>query len=68
MSDGGHQQPAHHIGLDQDKRPNEYYIDQHWDRCIDLTLRRVTYCALAAGIGSLVLLSEFAGTQQSVQW
>lgn len=59
MSAGSHQQATRHIGLDQDKRPNEYYIDQNWDRCIDLTLRRVTYGALIAGLGSLILLSEY---------
>ena len=59
MSEGSHQQATRHIGLDQDKRPNEYYIDQNWDRCIDLTLRRVTYGALVAGLGSLILLSEY---------
>ena len=40
-----------------DKRPVEYYIDEKWDKCIDLTLRRVTYSTLAAGAVALVVLS-----------
>lgn len=59
MWEGDHQQPARHLGLDKDKRPNEYYIDQNWNSCIDLTLRRVTYGALVAGLGSLILLREY---------
>lgn len=41
------------------RRPAEYYIDEKWDKCIDLTLRRVTYSSLAAGAVALVLLSKF---------
>ncbi|DBA98262.1 hypothetical protein WJX77_003043 [Trebouxia sp. C0004] len=39
-----------------DSRPVEYYIDEKWDRCIDLTLRRVTYSSLAVGVVALVVL------------
>lgn len=46
--------------LQSRRRPAEYYIDEKWDRCIDLTLRRVTYSSLAAGAVALVLLSESA--------
>ncbi|KAL3156369.1 hypothetical protein ABBQ38_000684 [Trebouxia sp. C0009 RCD-2024] len=42
--------------LQSRRRPAEYYIDEKWDRCIDLTLRRVTYSSLAAGAVALVLL------------
>lgn len=45
------------------RRPAEYYIDEKWDKCIDLTLRRVTYSSLAAGAVALVLLSESASLQ-----
>lgn len=45
------------------RRPAEYYIDEKWDKCIDLTLRRVTYSSLAAGAVALVLLSELASLQ-----
>ena len=41
-----------------DRRPIEYYIDEKWDKCIDLTLRRVTYSSLAAGAVALVILRE----------
>lgn len=58
MSHSYDQQQAQHVGLDRNTRPNEYQIDQHWDHCIDLTLRRVTYGAMFAGLGSLILLSE----------
>jgi hypothetical protein len=36
--------------------PKELYIDEKWDRFIDLTLRRVTYGTLAGGLFGLVLL------------
>lgn len=41
-----------------ERRPVEYYIDEKWDKCIDLTLRRVTYSSLAAGAVALVALSR----------
>ena len=45
--------------LHSGRRPAEYYIDEKWDKCIDLTLRRVTYSSLAAGAVAIVLLSKF---------
>lgn len=39
-----------------ERRPVEYYVDEKWDKCIDLTLRRVTYSSLAAGAVALVAL------------
>jgi len=59
-----HQSPAgsedriHQRQSRPDSRPVEYYIDEKWDKCIDLTLRRVTYSSLAAGAVALVVLSE----------
>ena len=59
-----HQSPAgsedriHQRQSRSDSRPVEYYIDEKWDRCIDLMLRRVTYSTLAAGAVALVVLSE----------
>lgn len=59
-----HQSPAgsedriHQRQSRSDSRPVEYYIDEKWDKCIDLTLRRVTYSSLAAGVVALVVLSE----------
>lgn len=58
-----HSMPARHEQsaqqLQSHRRPAEYYIDEKWDRCIDLTLRRVTYSSLAAGAIALVFLSEY---------
>ena len=47
-------------------RPVEYYTDEQWDKCIDLTLRRATYSSLAAGAVALVLLSECNQSLQPV--
>ena len=55
---GRHQDAAEQVR--SGRRPAEYYIDEKWDKCIDLTLRRVTYSSLAAGAVALVLLSELA--------
>lgn len=57
MSDR-HQDAVEH--LHSGRRPAEYYIDEKWDKCIDVTLRRVTYSTLAAGAVAIVLLSKFA--------
>lgn len=51
-----HQDTAEH--QHSGRRPAEYYIDEKWDKCIDLTLRRVTYSSLAAGAVAIVLLSK----------
>lgn len=56
MSDDGQRQFIRPFDADHTTRPTEYYIDRNWDRCIDLTLRRVTYGVLFAGVGSLILL------------
>ncbi len=37
------------------ERPQQFYINEHWDHCLDLTLRRVVYGGLAAGVAGLVL-------------
>lgn len=37
------------------ERPHQFYINEHWDHCLDLTLRRVVYGGLAAGLAGLVL-------------
>lgn len=63
MSDDGHRQSTRPFHDDHATRPTEYYIDRSWDRCIDLTLRRVTYGVLFAGLGSLILLSGFQTLQ-----
>lgn len=54
---------AHHIQLaggmpaeaPKPERPHQFYINEHWDHCLDLTLRRVVYGGLAAGLAGLVL-------------
>lgn len=46
--------------LHSGRRPAEYYTDEKWDKCIDLTLRRVTYSTVAAGAVAIVLLSKVA--------
>lgn len=42
----------------QAKRSPELYIDQQWDRAIDLTVRRVVYGALAGGVVAVLLARE----------
>jgi hypothetical protein len=37
-------------------RPAELYIDEKWDRFLDLTLRRTVYGALLGGAAALALL------------
>ena len=39
-------------------RPAEFDLDKKWDKVIDLSLRRIVYGSLAAGLTSLVLFSE----------
>ena len=58
QSPAGNQDRIHERQSRSDSRPVEYYIDEKWDKCIDLTLRRVTYSTLAAGAVALVVLSE----------
>ncbi len=38
--------------------PKHYYIDERYDKCIDLSLRRVVYGGLAGALAALVLFSE----------
>ena len=40
-------------------RPAEFDLDKKWDKVIDLSLRRIVYGSLAAGLASLVLFSKF---------
>ena len=46
------------------ERPHQFYINEHWDHCLDLTLRRVVYGGLAAGLAGLVLFR--AGPQYAL--
>ena len=39
-------------------RPKELYIDEKWDRAIDVSLRRVVYGTLAGGTLALLLFSK----------
>ena len=39
-------------------RPAEFDLDKKWDKVIDLSLRRIVYGSLAAGLVSLVLFSK----------
>ena len=39
-------------------RPKELYIDEKWDKCIDISLRRVVYGTLTGGVLALVLFSR----------
>ncbi|KAK9820110.1 hypothetical protein WJX72_006226 [[Myrmecia] bisecta] len=41
--------------MSSSERPKEFYIDEKWDACIDLALRRVVYGGLAGGAAALVL-------------
>lgn len=36
-------------------RPKQLYIDEHWDRFIDLTVRRGVYGVLAGGAAAVLL-------------
>eukprot|EP00897_Mesotaenium_endlicherianum_P010146 jgi/Mesen1/915/ME000117S00076 len=38
------------------ERPKELLLDEKWDQCIDLTLRRVVYSSLSGVVGGLLLL------------
>lgn len=38
----------------QSVRPKELYIDEAWDRFIDLSVRRTVYGALAGGVAALL--------------
>lgn len=38
-------------------RPKELYIDEKWDKCIDISLRRVVYGTLTGGVLALLLFS-----------
>lgn len=40
------------------ERPQEFYIDAKWDRCVDLALRRVVYGSLFGGAAALILFSK----------
>ena len=39
-------------------RPKELYLDEQWDRFIDLTIRRTVYGTLAGGAAALLLARE----------
>ena len=41
------------------QRPKELYIDEKWDKCIDLMVRRTVYGTLAGGAAALLLLREW---------
>lgn len=38
------------------QRPKELYIDEKWDKCIDLMVKRTVYGTLAGGAAALLLL------------
>ena len=38
--------------------PQEFYINDKWDACIDLALRRIVYGTLGGGAAALILFSE----------
>lgn len=42
----------------QGKAPAQVHYDEHWDRAIDLTVRRAVYGTLAGGIAAVLLASE----------
>lgn len=42
------------------QRPKELYIDEKWDKCIDLMVKRTVYGTLAGGAAALLLLREMA--------
>ncbi len=44
------------------QRPKELYIDEKWDKCIDLMVRRTVYGTLAGGAAALLLLRELAAS------
>lgn len=44
--------------MEDQSRPRQFDIDAKMDKLIDLSLRRVVYGSLAAGLTSLVLFSE----------
>ena len=39
-------------------RPQEFYINEKWDACIDLALRRIVYGSLGGGAAALILFSK----------
>lgn len=41
-----------------DKHPKELYLDEKWDRLIDLTLRRGVYGLLAGSVVALAIFRE----------
>ena len=49
--------PLHEAMADK-ARPAEFDLDKKWDKVIDLSLRRIVYGSLAAGLISLVLFSK----------
>ena len=44
------------------QRPKELYIDEKWDKCIDLMVRRTVYGTLAGGAAALILLRELVAS------
>ena len=40
------------------ERPQEFCINEKWDACIDLALRRIVYGTLGGGAAALILFSE----------
>lgn len=44
--------------------PKEVYIDQKWDKLIDLSLRRVVYGTLFGSAAALLIFSEYCRASQ----
>ena len=42
-----------------EKRPEEYYISDKWDKCTDLAIRRIVYGTLGGGAAALILFRTF---------
>ncbi|BDA41687.1 probable MICOS complex subunit mic10 [Coccomyxa sp. Obi] len=41
--------------MSSSERPPEFYINEKWDKCIDIALRRVVYGSLGGGVAALIL-------------
>lgn len=42
-----------------ERRPEEYYISDKWDKCTDLAVRRIVYGTLGGGAAALILFRTF---------